>query len=123
MIDGGLITVFVSDMDRAVAFYTDTLGLKLQFRAGNHWASIDAGKGCIIGLHPAGPKSPIPGSSGSLQIGLNVDEPIQQVVDALKAKGVGFKGDVVNDEQGGVKLAFFTDPDGHELYLCESKWG
>ncbi len=92
MIDGGLITVFVSNMERAVAFYTETLGLKLQYRAGDDWASIDAGKGCTIGLHPSSANSPAPGTNGSLQIGLNVNEPIQQVVNALKAKGVAFNG-------------------------------
>jgi predicted enzyme related to lactoylglutathione lyase len=37
MIAGGLATVFVSDMDRAVRFYTETLALKLEYRFGNHW--------------------------------------------------------------------------------------
>jgi len=36
MLEGALPTVFVSDMDRAVAFYTDVLGLALAFRAGDH---------------------------------------------------------------------------------------
>ena len=53
MIQGGNATIYVSDMDRAVGFYTSTLGLKLQFRAGNHWAQVDAGKGLQIGLTPA----------------------------------------------------------------------
>ena len=63
-VSGALPTVFVSDMDRAVAFYTDVLGLTLAFRAGDHWASIDAGGGCQIGLHPSGEVS----SDGMLKI-------------------------------------------------------
>ena len=72
MITGGQATVYVSDMDRSVEFYTETLGLKLRLRAGNHFAMVDAGKGFAIGLHPAGPNSPRPGSIGGIQIGFGI---------------------------------------------------
>ena len=45
MFSGGNVTVYVSNMDRAVRFYSDTLGLKLAYRFGDHWASIEAGTG------------------------------------------------------------------------------
>jgi len=121
-IDGGVITVFTADMNRSVEFYTQTLGLNLVFRAGDHWASIDAGKGFMLGLHPAGPHSPTPGVNGGLQIGLNVTGPLEPLMETLGARGVKFNGEIVNDEQGGIRLAFFNDPDGNEVYLCESKW-
>jgi catechol 2,3-dioxygenase-like lactoylglutathione lyase family enzyme len=121
-IAGGSPTVFVSDLDRAVEFYTNTLGLSLRYRAGEHFAMIDAGRGFMIGLHPPGERTPAGGTSGNIQIGLTVDEPIEQVVRSLQARGVRFEqrdgGTVVNDD-GSVKLAFFHDPDGTELYLCE----
>ena len=56
MITGGNATVFVSDMDNAVRFYTEVLGLRLTNRFGDHWATVDAGKGLTIGLHPASPQ-------------------------------------------------------------------
>ena len=43
MISGGNATVYVSDMDTAVRFYTETLGLTLTNRFGNHWATLEAG--------------------------------------------------------------------------------
>ena len=58
MITGGNATVFVSNMDNAVRFYTETLGLRLTNRFGDHWATVDAGKGLSIGLHPASAKYP-----------------------------------------------------------------
>ncbi len=122
---GGSPTVFVSDMDRAVQFYTTTLGLALQYRAGDHFAMIDAGDGFTIGLHPPGQHAPAPGTAGSVQIGLNVTDPIDTVVDALQSRGVVFQehdGAAVIDD-GAVKLAFFNDPDGTELYLCEVQRG
>ena len=51
MISGGNATVYVSNMDAAVRFYTDNLGLKLTNRVGNHWATIETGHGRPEGLH------------------------------------------------------------------------
>lgn len=117
MISGGNATVFVSNMDRAVRFYTETLGLKLVMRAGNEWAQVDAGKGLMIGLHPASEHQPRPGTPGSIQISLRVDEPLEQVVATLTQRGATFRGPIVND--GFVRIAFLSDPDGSSLSLCE----
>ena len=35
IIDGGIPTVFVSDVDRSITFYTEVLELKLRERFGN----------------------------------------------------------------------------------------
>ena len=67
-ISGGMPTIFVSDMDAAVRFYIEALGLKLLERYGDHWASIDAGHGLTIGLHPASAQNPA-GRVGSMTIG------------------------------------------------------
>lgn len=122
MITGGNATVYVSDMDRAVTFYVETLGLTLEQRWGNHWAAIRAGQSLYIGLHPKSDKAPAPGTSGSISIGLTIDEPIDGMVQRLQAKGVQFRGPVVRDDQGGISLAFFGDPDGNDLYLCQTQW-
>ena len=117
MIAGGNATVFVSDMERAVRFYNQTLGLKIVYRAAEHFCMIDAGAGFLIGLHPPARNASAPGTSGSIQIGLDVSQPIEEVMNTLRTRGVIFHGPAIND--GAVKLAFFTDPDGNELYLCE----
>jgi hypothetical protein len=51
MISGGNATIYVSNMDAAVRFYTEVLGLKLTNRFGNHWATVQAGTTRLIGLH------------------------------------------------------------------------
>lgn len=119
LIDGGSPTIFITDMNRAVRFYSQTLGLKIAYRAGDHFCMIDAGGGLMIGLHPPGEHTPTPGSEGATQVGLNVAQPIQNVVDELRSRGVNFHGPVIDDS--AVKLAFFNDPDGNVLYLCEVK--
>ena len=61
-------TIYVSDMNRAVALYAKTLGLPLAGRWGDEYAAIDLGKGIAVGLHPAqSPHSPKPGSRGPCQ--------------------------------------------------------
>jgi len=65
MIEAGNATIMVSDLDQAIRFYTEVLGLRLQYRAGT-------------------------------EIRETPNEP--------------------------VRLAFFGDPDGNDLYLCELKW-
>jgi predicted enzyme related to lactoylglutathione lyase len=117
MISGGNATVFVSNMDRAVRFYTETLGLKLTNRFGDHWATVEAGKGLTIGLHPASPKYPAPGTRGAVMLGMEIDEPVERVVARLSDKGVPIKGSIVRDESGN--FAHLEDPDGNEIYLWE----
>ncbi len=119
MITGGNATVFVSALDQAVDFYGDVLGLQLRQRLGNHWAELAVGADLLIGLHPKTEKSPAPGTSGSISIGLAIDEPIVELVDRLTKQGVRFRGPIVNDDEAGIALAVFGDPDGNDLYLCQ----
>lgn len=119
MISGGNATVFVSDLELAVRFYTETLGLPLKERFENDWAAVDAGKGLIIGLHPPATFAPRPGVLGSIAIGLDVEEPLEVVIDTLQRRGVRFDGPIVQDPLSAARLAFFTDPDGNTLYLIE----
>lgn len=108
IISGGMPTIFVGDMDAAVRFYTEALGLKLLERYGNHWASIDGGHGLTIGLHPASAQNPA-GRVGSMTIGFNASEPIHEAVEELKGRGVVFRGDIVDDTQ--LLIANFQDSD------------
>jgi predicted enzyme related to lactoylglutathione lyase len=116
MISGGNATVFVSDMDAAIHFYTEVLDLKLTNRFGNHWATVEAGKGLTIGLHPASAKYPAPGTKGGIMLGLELNEPIERVMARLREKGVAIEGPV-RDDSG--TFAHLSDHDGNEMYLWE----
>lgn len=131
MTSGGGPTIFVRDVETSVQFYTQTLGLKLLYQAGPHFAMIDAGGGLQIGLHPPARNAGQPGTRGSIQVCLTPTLPIDQAVRELQSRGVKFSTPpkstdidelpIVDDD--AVKLAFFTDPDGNDLYLCEvKKW-
>ena len=114
IIKNSLVTVMVSDMDTAINFYTETLGLQLKNRYGDHWAEIEA-PGITIGLHPKSKKDIKLGDN--LSIGFGVDD-IKQTVAALEKKGITFN--MIDDRQ--IWLALFIDPDGNSLYFAQSKW-
>jgi catechol 2,3-dioxygenase len=120
-LSGGHGTVFVSDMDRAVQWYRDVLGLKLTNRFGNHWATLEAGGKLVVGLHPQSPKFPVPGTRGAAVLSLESDEPLDRLVVRLAAKGVKVQGSV--EKSGGKSLAGLCDADGNLLMLSGSETG
>jgi len=120
MFSSGNVTVYVANMDRAVRFYTEVLGLRLAYRFGDHWASVELGKGLTIGLHPASAESPA-GRRGSMAIGLELSGvSIHEAMRRLEQNGVRFEG-TVNEGKSG-SFVGFRDPDGNQLYLAELNW-
>ena len=113
----GNVTVMISNMKRSLAFYTKTLGMKLRYKAHNEWAEVKA-PGLVIGLHRTYGPGSRPGKSERLSIGFTVKF-LEKAMTSLKKKGVKFSPHIM--DEGPVRLAFFTDPDGTPLYLCEVK--
>lgn len=120
MFASGNVTVYVSNMDAAVRFYSEVLGLRLAYRFGDHWASVEAGKGLTIGLHPDSRGSRA-GRKGGMEIGLELTGSIHDAIRTLEAKGVKFQGPIHEDSAGS--FVYLDDPDGNPIYLAELKWG
>ena len=121
MVSGGNATIIVADMDRSIRFYTEVLGLKLTNRFGDDWATVSAGEGLTIGIHPASGKYPNPGTKGSIILGLDIDVPVENAVSRLAQHGVSIKRSVVRSDAGN--FANLEDPDGNEIYLWEKvRW-
>ena len=108
------LTLMVADMDRSVRFYTETLGLPLGERFGDHWASVSA-PGVQIGLHPAGDQPTQVSQDEGTSLGLMVAD-FDRAVAELEQKGVRFEH-VTRGE--GASSAYFRDPDGTLLYLMQ----
>lgn len=109
------VTVLVEDLDRAIRFYRDKLGLGLVYRSGDQWATLQA-PGVTIGLHSEGTPPPDDADRGKgVTLGFEVED-LEAAVAALRNKGVVFS-DRVDDDY--VRLAYFQDPDGTTLYLSQ----
>ena len=66
----------------------------------------------MLALRPLG----VVASASNIHIGLFVAD-VDEARRALEEKGVVFLGEPV--EAHIAKLAFFSDPDGNSLYLCQ----
>jgi predicted enzyme related to lactoylglutathione lyase len=100
------VTKFVADMDAAVAFYRDVVGLKLRFQS-PEWTELDTGE-TTLALHLASEDHP----SGSCQIGLGADD-----VDAFYRQSSQSGVEYVQppEQQPWGKLGRFLDCDGAEV--------
>ncbi len=102
------------DLDRARAFYRDTLGLPLLFEAGNMLFFQLEGLRLMVGLAHE-PDQPIGGSI------VYFDAPdIDSLGAALEAKGIEFTGPALTVQRTDtheLKLREFFDPDGNALAL------
>lgn len=106
------VNVMVSDMDNAIKFYIDTLELELVNRYNDYYAEIQA-PGLLIGLHPRSDKIV---NGNNISIGLGVVN-FNDTIENLEAKGIKFN----IEQEGWIRLAYFSDPDGNELFLAENK--
>ena len=103
------VWVPVTDMDRAVGFYRDVLGLSVRSQDSD-WSEIDA-DGLMIGLN--GREHASARSEGGAVISFQPDGSIEDEVEQLRAKGVEFTGDISDHEWG--RIIPFKDTEGNDL--------
>ena len=111
----------VSDIGRARDFYTGTLGLKQVDEEGDELIVLKSGDS-VVNVY----RSEYAGTNEATAVTWEVDD-IDAEVRALRDKGVTFehydmpglelKGDV--HVGGGMKVAWFKDPDGNILNIVE----
>ena len=104
------VWVPVTDMDRARAFYRDTLGLTEQ-KTTEDWSEFDA-NGLMIGLNG---REGAQTAAGGAVITFQPDGDIDAEVSELQGKGVEFSGGVSDHPWG--RIAPFKDSEGNDLQL------
>jgi predicted enzyme related to lactoylglutathione lyase len=102
---------FVADMDNAVKFYRDTIGLSLKFQSPG-WSEFSTGE-TSLGLHPASEKNP----AGSIELGFNVAN-LGKFHQEMSDKGVRFSMPPTKQDFGGI-LAQFVDSEGRSCSVAE----
>ncbi len=122
--------VLIREMDRAIKFYTKTLGGKLLQRAPgdmrDSWASVKIRKENFWLINPPGPKQKKP----DLVFSTFIVKDLKAEVQSLQKKGVKFQraekmdnsstidGPIAKDAFGAT--AFFKDSEGNLLMLWQS---
>ena len=106
----GVATVWlpVEDMDRAVGFYRDLLGLPVKSQSAD-WSEIDA-DGLTIGLNA---RESAASSDGGAVITFQPDTSIEEEVQRLTDGGVRFTGEISDHPWG--RIAPFKDSEGNDL--------
>jgi catechol 2,3-dioxygenase-like lactoylglutathione lyase family enzyme len=107
----------VDDIDKAVAFYRDRLGLPVKYQSAD-WVELDAGNVTIaLRRYGSGPEGrPELGVGEGATIVFEVDD-IQATKAELEGQGVKFVGGVF--DYGAVKLAAFQDLNGNVLQIYQ----
>lgn len=97
------ILLSTDDLDASIAFYTETLGMKLKFRDGAHYAAIDGG-------------------SVTIALATAVDHPIPgQVVAGIKTADVDGAARAVVDAGGAIVKDPYDDAHERRAVVYDSK--
>jgi predicted enzyme related to lactoylglutathione lyase len=112
------VRVFVRDWPRALAFYRDTLGLRVAFEsAAMGWAQFDTGE-AQLAIEVSRPDDEEDFAGRFVGVSLSVAD-IDATYEELRGRGVEFLRPPETMPWGGV-LAHFRDPDGNVLTLIGS---
>ena len=114
----GQISMNAHDVDRATAFYADTLMLPLLFRAG-HMSFFDCGGVRLMLSRPEKPEYDHPGSVLYFKV-----PDIETRHRELSDRGVIFLGEphlIARMPDHELWMAFFHDSEGNTLALMEEK--
>lgn len=109
----GNVFYLVHDMDAAVAFYRDVLGLTLRFQDGSRWAAFDAGGTTFALSSEAGPSG-----AGGATVSFRV-EGLDAFVADLRAKGAALDSGIT--EGAHERTVGVRDPSGNRVLLYESR--
>ena len=107
------VSVPTRDLQRAVAFYGDTLGLRRSmYRPERNFAEFETGNLTLSVIDPVGMGMEFRVNPNA--IALHVDD-VAAARRTLEERGVAFTGDIF--DTGVCHMAFFADLDGNALML------
>ncbi len=114
----GQISLSVGDLDSAVEFYGDKLGLNLigRFPPGLAFFDCDGVRLMVSAISEDG-------HSGNSTLYFNVSD-IQDGYEGLKSRGIQFEGEphvIHSADDYELSMAFFKDPDGNTMAIMDER--
>ncbi|HEX9711556.1 MAG TPA: VOC family protein [Actinomycetota bacterium] len=104
---------WAEQMDAAVAFYRDALGLEMRSRVGDDWAQFEIG-GSTMALHGTrGAPSPSAGATVVFEV-----EDLEAAMRQLGARGVAFDSEITEVPDSG-RFVQLRDPAGNILQIYQ----
>jgi catechol 2,3-dioxygenase-like lactoylglutathione lyase family enzyme len=117
------VRYIVTDVDAAIAFYTEALGFRVDAHPAPGFASLSRGNLQLLlnrpgagGAGQAMPDGQMPAPGGWNRIQIEVED-IAATADKLKAAGCRFRNEIITG-QGG-KQVLIEDPSGNPIELFE----
>jgi catechol 2,3-dioxygenase-like lactoylglutathione lyase family enzyme len=117
------VIIPVADQDRALTFYTESLGLEkridVPFGDGNRWIEVaPPGADTPIAICPPGPN----GTAGGKDTGISLQtDDIDAYHARLRDHGVDVDGEVSRYGDPVPPLFWFRDPEGNTLMVVEAQ--
>ena len=109
----GAVILLVSNMDRSIKFYRDTLGLVVK-NISDEWTEFFT-SGTVLALHPAKTKVK---HNPNMLVGFMVSD-LDSIANSLRSKNIKFFKEPKEESFG--KHAIIEDPDGHLISIAEIK--
>ena len=116
------VRYMVSDVEQAIAFYTELLGFEVLSSAAPAFADVQRDNLRLLLSGPASsagramPDGETPGPGGWNRIHFIVDD-LEAEVDRLRSKGATFRNDIIRGPGG--KQILLLDPSGNVVELFE----
>jgi lactoylglutathione lyase len=116
------VMVNVSDMRRSIAFYRDTLGLRLKFESPG-WSEFETGA-TTLALHAGIRAAASEGgtearpAAGTCSLGFSVPD-LNSTYAELRERGARFVMPPTAQANEGIRLAVCIDPDGLAISFAE----
>jgi len=112
-----LAWIVVKDIQKAIKFYTEVVGLALrEFNTEFGWAELSGPDGAALGIAQHSSHSEIqPGQNAVMTITV---KDLDVALKDWKKRGVKLVGEIM-EIPGQVKLQTFVDQDGNTLQLCQ----
>ena len=117
------VRYIVSDVDKAIPFYTDMLGFKVDMHPAPGFASLSRGDLQLLlnrpgagGAGQAMPGGQVPASGGWNRIQIEVEN-LEATVEKLKRAGGRFRNEIVTGNGG--KQILIEDPSGNPIELFQ----